>query len=355
MSGGVDSSVSAALLKISGYDVTGVFMKCWSEEEMPTGVCTSEEDEQWARRAASKIGIPFYSIDFVGEYRQNVVDYFIEEYRQGRTPNPDVMCNREIKFGVFYDWAINSLGADYIATGHYARLVYGNGAKSSKSDSANPKLLKGIDPNKDQSYFLWAVDREKFKKVIFPVGEYMKSDVRKLAREFNLPNATRKDSQGICFIGKLEVSDFLKDFIPDKEGPIVNAKGKIVGEHKGLHYYTLGQRKGINIGGGPPYYVWGKDRKTNTLLVSREFDDKLFGKGAVCSNVNWISEKPSNFPYKCKVKIRYRQEDKNARIKGVNKDESINVEFGSGERAVTPGQSVVFYRGDELIGGGIIN
>ena len=341
MSGGVDSSVSAALLKGEGWDVTGVFMKCWSEDEVKTGVCTAEEDERYARMAAAKVEIPFYSVDLVREYKQKVVDYFTAEYAAGRTPNPDVMCNREIKFGVFYDWAINDFRADYIATGHYARLEGG-------------RLLKGKDPNKDQSYFLWAVPREKFQKVLFPIGEYKKTEVRKLARKFGLPNASRKDSQGICFIGKVNVGSFLHEYIKDKPGVIVNAKGEEVGEHAGLHFYTLGQRRGINIGGGPPYFVAQKDCAANTLVVAREYDEELFKESLVASDVNWISAEPK-LPLRCKIKIRYRQPDQDATIRSKGKDGKLYVEFATPQRAVTSGQSVVFYKKDELIGGGIIN
>lgn len=380
MSGGVDSSVSAALLKEAGFDVSGIFMKCWSEEEVRTGVCTAQEDEKWARRAAAKIGIPFYAVDFVKEYKRKVVDYFVAEYKAGRTPNPDVMCNREIKFGVFYDWAINEFGADYVATGHYARLNRGYEDKVFTSGSFSPRqrgaprlrLLKGVDTSKDQSYFLWAVDREKLGNVLFPVGDYKKSEVRELARKFGLPNAERKDSQGICFIGKVDVGNFLHEYISDKPGAILNSKGEEVGKHGGLHFYTIGQRRGINIGGGPPYYVADKNYNSNTLVVAREYDDELFMKNLTASNINWISpsfaearfasearrasrggNKPT-FSLECAVKIRYRQEDQSAVLQTEDKDGNICVEFIEPQRAVTPGQSIVFYKGDELIGGGII-
>ena len=341
MSGGVDSSVSAALLKKAGFDVTGVFMKCWSEDEVKTGVCTAEEDERYARMAAAKIGIPFYSVDLVREYKQKVVDYFTSGYAAGRTPNPDVMCNREIKFGVFYDWAIEEFGADCIATGHYARL-------------SGLRLLKGKDPDKDQSYFLWAVDREKLKNVLFPIGDYKKSKVRKLARKFGLPNAERKDSQGICFIGKVNVGNFLHEYIEDKPGAIVNAKGEKVGEHAGLHFYTLGQRRGINIGGGPPYFVARKDYEENNLVVAREYDDELFQDSLVASGMNWMRGEPK-LPFHCKAKIRYRQPDQDAIIRNEDVSGNLSVEFKKPQRAVTSGQSIVFYKKDELIGGGIIN
>lgn len=344
MSGGVDSSVSAALLKRTGFDVTGVFMKCWEDDvgftKSHMGQCTAEDDEMWARRAAAKIGVPFYSVDLTKEYRQRVVDYFVSEYEGGRTPNPDVMCNREIKFGVFYDWAIDEFGADYIATGHYARRV-------------GISLLKGVDPNKDQSYFLWAVPREKFKNVLFPVGGYHKSEVRKLAQKFGLPNAKRPDSQGICFIGKVEVGAFLRNYIQDKPGIILDLKGKTVGAHNGLHFYTIGQRQGINIGGGPPYYVAQKNYAKNTLIVAREYDAELFQKNLTAASLNWIARKPK-LPFRCKMKLRYRQADQDAIIKSEDRDAAVYVEFREPQRAVTPGQSAVFYKGDKLIGGGVI-
>ena len=369
MSGGVDSSVSAALLKRAGFHVTGIFMKCWGAERpnypaqrggsvaniADIGECTAEEDEQWARMAASQINIPFYSVDLVKEYKNRVVDYFVNGYRAGVTPNPDVMCNKEIKFGMFYDLAINEFGGDYVATGHYARIH--------RSDLCNcnytgltcvscVRLLKGKDPNKDQSYFLWAVEREKFKNVLFPVGDYKKIKVRKLAREFGLPNSDRPDSQGICFIGKVNVGNFLTQYIDQKPGVIVNSQGVEVGRHAGLHFYTIGQRRGIKIGGGLPYYVAQKNFADNTLIVAREYDESLMRKSLTASNINWISAKPS-FPFKCAAKIRYRQVDQDAIIKHEDNN-GVFVEFKNPQRAVTSGQSIVFYKEDELIGGGII-
>jgi tRNA-specific 2-thiouridylase len=356
MSGGVDSSVSAALLKKDGWDVTGVFMKCWSEDEVRTGVCNAEEDERYARMAAAKIGVPFYSVDLVKEYKRKVVDYFTAEYAAGRTPNPDVMCNREIKFGVFYDWAINEFGADYIATGHYTRTSTSRTPLSLRRRGAGGEvvlLLKGKDPDKDQSYFLWAVDREKLKNVLFPVGGYKKIEVRKLARKFGLLNAERKDSQGICFIGKVNVGNFLHEYIEDRPGVIMNVKGEQVGDHRGLHFYTVGQRRGINIGGGPPYFVAQKNYAENTLVVAREYDEELFENNLTASGVNWISFKPK-LPFECKAKIRYRQPDQDAIIIAEDKNGNLRVRFAEPQRAVTPGQSIVFYRGEELVAGGVI-
>lgn len=355
MSGGVDSSVSAALLKKAGYNTIGVFMKCWANAP-----CSAEEDEKWARRAAAKIGIPFYSVDLVGEYEKRVFNYFISEYKAGRTPNPDVMCNREIKFGVFYDWAVNELGADYVATGHYARLRNTKAYAYTEKDShirkkcVFPSLLRGIDSNKDQSYFLWAVPRLKFQNVIFPVGGYLKPKVRMMARRFGLPNAERKDSQGICFVGKVNFGVFLRRYIEDKPGKIVNGEGEVIGKHRGLHYYTIGQRQGIQIGGGQPYYVAKKDYKKNTLIVAREYAGELFYEHLIASDVNWIAPKPE-LPFYSKAKIRYRHSDQDAIIKSEDAHGNLYITFPQPQRAVTPGQSIVFYREDELIGGGIIN
>lgn len=353
MSGGVDSSVSAALLKKAGFQVTGIFMKCWSEEEAQSGECTAQEDEQWARMAAAEIGIPFYSVDLVKEYKERVVNYFVSEYGIGRTPNPDVMCNREIKFGMFYDTAINEFAADYVATGHYARLQGNREIRNPKSEIQKFKLLKGRDTNKDQSYFLWAIDRKKLSNVLFPIGDYKKSEVRKLARKFGLPNADRKDSQGICFIGKVHVGSFLQEYIEDKPGVIINARGENIGRHEGLHFYTVGQRRGINIGGGPPYYVAQKDYEANTLVVVREHDEELFQDSLVAQDINWIGARPK-LPFYCKAKIRYRQEDQDAIINSKDENGNLYVKFKNPQRAVTSGQSVVFYKGDELVGGGII-
>jgi len=339
MSGGVDSSVSAALLKKAGFYVTGIFMKCWDDAN--TKECTAEEDEQWARMAASQINIPFYSVDLVKEYRDRVVDYFVNGYRAGVTPNPDVMCNKEIKFGMFYDLAINEFRADYVATGHYARI------------NNQGRLLKGKDPNKDQSYFLWAINKEKLKNVLFPVGDYKKSEVRKMAKKFNLPNADRKDSQGICFIGKVNVGNFLTQYIDQKPGIIMNSAGEEVGRHAGLHFYTIGQRRGIKVGGGPPYYVAQKNYADNTLVVAREYDASLMRESLTASSINWISPKPS-FPFNCSAKIRYRQADQDAIIKREDSN-GVFVEFRNPQRAVTSGQSIVFYKGEKLIGGGVIN
>lgn len=340
MSGGVDSSVAAALLKNAGFDVVGVFMKCWDEN--PKNNCKNlSDDEYTARRAAAKIGIPFYKFDFTREYKKKVIDYFVKEYAQGRTPNPDVMCNKEIKFGLFFDKAI-SLGFDFVATGHYAQV---------NSGKVGTNIFCGKDPQKDQSYFLHSVRPARFKKVIFPVGKYHKAQVRKIAKAFGLPNADRKDSQGICFIGKVKLIDFLKNYIKPKPGKIVARDGKIVGEHCGVHFYTIGQRKGIKLAGGP-FYVVDKNVKENLLIVSRNEKD-LYKKELVADNINWLSSQEPNLSLKTKVQIRYRQEPVQATIYKLQ-DTSYKVQFHQPQRAIAPGQSVVFYQGKKLLGGGII-
>ncbi|MEX2144761.1 MAG: tRNA 2-thiouridine(34) synthase MnmA [Candidatus Spechtbacterales bacterium] len=342
MSGGVDSAVSAALLKQAGFSVTGVFMKCWSDDESPSGACTSEEDAYWARRAAAALNIPFYSVDLVKEYKERIVDYFVSEYRDGRTPNPDVMCNNEIKFGVFYDKAINYFNADYIATGHYARI---------RRDGDAVKLLRGLDRNKDQTYFLHRVPAEKLKKAMFPVGEYKKEEVRELAKRFNLPNAEKKDSQGLCFIGKVDISDFLKEYIPTKTGPIITAGGRKIGEHEGVQYYTIGQRKGIGVGGGVPYYVLKKEIETNTLVVGTRYDENLFEDTLTLEEAVWING-AEHLPENVQASIRYRQEPQSATLK--KGKEGFTLKFAEPQRAVTSGQSAVVYNGEEVLGGGII-
>ena len=342
MSGGVDSAVSAALLKEAGYQVTGVFMKCWSAEDSATGVCTAEEDAYWARRVAASLNIPFYSVDLVKEYKERIVDYFVSEYKAGRTPNPDVMCNNEIKFGVFYDKAIEHFNADYVATGHYARI---------RHDEDGTKLLRGLDKNKDQTYFLHRVPGEKLKKVMFPIGEYTKPEVRELAKKFNLPNAEKKDSQGLCFIGKVDVGDFLKKYIPTKPGAIMTADGKKIGEHEGVQYYTVGQRKGIGVGGGIPYYVIKKDIETNTLVVGTQYDEKLFENSLLLQDTAWVND-GADLPVNVQASIRYRQEPQDAVLE---KDKNgFTLKFAESQRAITSGQSAVIYKGEEVLGGGII-
>lgn len=337
LSGGVDSAVSAALLLEQGYEVIGAFMKNWSD-------CSWREDRRDALRVAAKLDIPFYTFDFEKEYRRDVVEEMFREFEAGRTPNPDVMCNKFVKFDLFVREA-DKLGCDFIATGHYAR-VKGN------------KIFAGLDPEKDQTYFLWAIPPKILSRVIFPVGAMLKKDVRKKARELGLSVAEKKDSVGICFVGEVNIKDFLQQRISKKPGKIVNLSGKVVGTHEGLAFYTIGQREGLRIGGGLPYYVVDKKPETNELIVSSNFDQALFKKETKVIQSNWFRQ-PMEFPHKCQARIRYRQPLANCSIapspsSSLPEGEGFDVVFAKPQRAVTPGQSIVFYDGEEMIGGGII-
>lgn len=337
MSGGVDSSVSAALLKQQGFDVIGIFMKNWSEDFGDYG-CSWAEDSEDARKVAQKLGIPFYVWNFEKEYYDKVVEYFFREYAAGRTPNPDVMCNSEIKFKVFLDKALQ-LGADFVATGHYARIEGG-------------KLLKGIDPAKDQSYFLYTLKQIQLEKILFPIGNMKKSEVRKLAKKFNLPNAEKKDSQGICFIGKINVTEFLKAHVKAEIGEIVGTSGQVLGRHDGLPYYTIGQREGMKLGGLGPYYVVGKDLKANRLVVTNDKQDaQLWKRRFLVSDLSWAGKTP-DFPLHTGVTIRYHHPEYQAEIE--LHDNKLEIFFDQPQRALTPGQAAVIYDGDKLLGGGII-
>ncbi|MBI2054604.1 MAG: tRNA 2-thiouridine(34) synthase MnmA [Candidatus Sungbacteria bacterium] len=377
MSGGVDSSVAAALLKHAGYDVVGVFMKNWADPKYP---CPWEDDRRDAMRVAAILDIPFQTWDFSREYRAAVVSYMIREYAAGRTPNPDVMCNREIKFGIFLNKAL-SLGADFVATGHYVRLLpefsisnsqfsnseknLGNYEIENSLKIKNYKLKIAKDLNKDQSYFLWTLTQDQLKHVLFPIGDYTKPEVRKMAAELGLPTAEKPDSQGVCFVGEIDVVEFLKDHIPTEKGKVLTTAGKIVGEHDGVSFYTIGQRHGMGVGGGIPFYVAEKDIRTNTLVVAQgPNDNKLFARELVAIDVNWISGVPS-FPLKCEARIRYRQPLQRCSVrrqatsdkrqsKGTYHISHVTCHFEEDQRAVTPGQSVVFYKNGVMLGGGII-
>jgi tRNA-specific 2-thiouridylase len=334
MSGGVDSSVSALLLKQQGYRVIGLFMKNWEEE----GPCKATQEFEDVVRVCEKLEIPYYSVNFVEEYRESVFAQFLADYKAGLTPNPDVLCNREIKFKVFLEKAF-TLGADYLATGHYCRL----------DDQA--RLLRGLDPNKDQSYFLHAVKQEAFRKVMFPIGHLQKSEVRRLAREHDLATAEKKDSTGICFIGKRDFKPFLSQFITMKPGNFETLDGTIMGRHDGSAFYTLGQRKGMGLGGeGDAWYVVGKDHDRNVVFVERGADHPaLFSKELTVRELTWVAEAPTAYPFRCSAKVRYRQEDTPCTL-----HESGKVTFDEPQRAATPGQSVVFYNGELCLGGGVI-
>lgn len=342
MSGGVDSSVGAALLKKAGFDVIGVYMKCWAEG----ATCTTQEDERSARLAALHLGIPLYVWNFIDQYKEKVVEYMLKGYGAGVTPNPDIMCNREIKFGLFFKKAM-ALGADYVATGHYTRV---------KKKSTGYALLKGKDPDKDQSYFLAMIHPNVLEKTLFPIGEYTKTQVRAYAAKLRLPNAERKDSQGVCFVGKVEIGDFLRLHIPQQRGAIVNIKGEIVGEHDGMQYYTLGQRQGLGLSGGP-FYVANKDARANTLQVTKEQED-MMTEELVVKNVNWFSSWSNQGTLgstkEITAKFRYRQEDVLVTIQE-RADGSLKITPHVPQRAITPGQFAVFYQGEELLGGGVIS
>jgi len=400
MSGGVDSSVAVALLKKHGFKVVGVFMKMWNPEgndqfqtsnfesnsnsriqNSAQDLCIWKQEREDAIRVASVLDVPLLTWDFSREYGKKVAKYMVDAYRKGITPNPDVMCNKEIKFGLFLKKALKE-GADYIATGHYARLKRNDQFRISNSKSIpnsriqnsdiyskfktqNSKfcLLQAKDRNKDQSYFLWTLTQKQLGHCLFPIGDYTKPQVRALAKKFKLPVAEKKDSQGICFVGELDMHDFLTRYIKHKPGKIIlssrsdlsspqgrTLRGCIIGEHDGVYYYTIGQRHGLDIkDGGGPYFVTGKDLKKNIIYVGSEKD--LLSKKAVVKDINWIGGKPKS-PARLDVKIRYRSESVTARL--VFLDSLFVLNFSCPVRAITPGQSVVFYKGEEMLGGGII-
>ena len=380
MSGGLDSSVAAALLKKAGFEVIGVFMKL---ADLPK----FRESEKRAKKIAKILKIPFLVSDLRKEFKKRIVDYFLEGHKKGITPNPCVVCNKEIKFGLLLEKAL-ALDADFIATGHYAKkkeeLNFSTGV-----EKVNYKLLKGGDKNKDQSYFLWMLNQEQLKRVLFPIGDYTREEVKKLAKKFKLPVLKARKSVEICFIkttlgeedksssspfAKARVNDFLSKYLKSKPGQIVDVRGKVLGKHRGLHFYTIGQRKGIGLPGGPafakasagkPYYVLDKDLKKNLLIVTKN-ERNLYKKELIAKNVNWISGKVPEFPLKLKAKIRYRHQSALAVITKTLNPKTYTLKFEKSQRAITPGQSVVFYlprsspkamvwgKGEELLGGGII-
>ena len=398
MSGGVDSSVAAALLKRAGgdelrsssrtsslervrknfnsfgfanarvFDVIGIFMKFWKAPD-DNGLiggwnrCCSPEAESRARKVAKILKIPFYVVNFEKEFKKLIVDYFLKENKLGLTPNPCVICNKEIKFGLLFKKAL-ALGADFVATGHYARKIQ-------NPKSKNQKLLMAKDKNKDQSYFLWMLNQKQLKRTLFPVGDYTRKEVEKMAKKFKLPVLKAKKSVEICFVkttihpvksrragisSKTKlfngVNDFLSKYLKSKPGQIVDVRGKVLGKHRGLHFYTIGQRKGIGLPGGP-YYVLNKDLKKNFLIVTRN-ERNLYKKELTAKNANWISDKIPKFPLRIKAKIRYRHQLAPAIITKTLNPETYTLKFEKSQRAITPGQSVVFYKGEELLGGGII-
>lgn len=397
MSGGVDSSVAAALLKKQGYFVVGVFFKPWQPPQLTSlqanklaSWCSWQQDRQDAMQVCAKLGISFKTWDFSKEYEKEVVRYMINAYKAGITPNPDVMCNKEIKFGLFLKKALAE-GADCIATGHYARVAYGdrrptqnlrrltqNFSITQRKVGVSQRLFQARDKNKDQSYFLWTLTQKQIKYCLFPIGDYTKPEVRKLAKKFGLLNWNKKDSQGVCFIGPLDMKGFLTNYIKPKTGKITLAdSGRIIGTHDGVYYYTIGQRHGLNIGdGGGPYFVVGKDVKKNVIYVAKELPvDKpsnlvtinraytrfiVTTKYTKINKASWVGVKPK-LPLNCEIKIRYRSESIPAIIsrsdlakRGLTSSNSVLIKFKTPARAVTPGQSAVFYKGEEVLGGGII-
>ncbi|RLQ98111.1 tRNA 2-thiouridine(34) synthase MnmA [Falsibacillus albus] len=345
MSGGVDSSVAALLLKEQGYDVIGIFMKNWDDTD-ENGVCTATEDYNDVIRVCNQIGIPYYAVNFEKQYWDKVFTYFLEEYKAGRTPNPDVMCNKEIKFKAFLEHAVK-LGADYLATGHYAQVAYRDGEY---------KMLRGLDDNKDQTYFLNQLSQDQLSKVMFPIGGLNKKRVREIAKEANLATAAKKDSTGICFIGERNFKEFLSNYLPAQPGNMETFDGKVMGKHDGLMYYTIGQRHGLGIGGsGDPWFVIGKDLERNILYVGQGFDhEALYSDSIIATNVSWVSNKEQPSEFTCTAKFRYRQPDHQVTVR-VLEDNKVEVIFDEPVRAVTPGQAVVFYSGDECLGGGTID
>lgn len=352
MSGGVDSSVTALLLKQQGYRVEGLFMKNWDEDDN-TEYCSAKQDLSDAQAVADKLGIHLHTANFAAEYWDNVFEHFLAEYRAGRTPNPDILCNREIKFKVFLEYA-ELLGADAIATGHYVRRSQHNG---------HTQLLKGLDNNKDQSYFLHAVGEDAFAKSLFPIGELKKSTVRAIASEHQLATARKKDSTGICFIGERRFKDFLSQYLPAQPGNIETPEGKILGTHQGLMYHTLGQRQGLGIGGlkdasEAPWYVAQKDLQRNVLVAVQGTDHPLlFSQSLTTGKMHWINHAPitDDATAALSAKVRYRQSDQHCQITPVgNSDNQYHIAFDEPQRAVTPGQSVVLYQGDICLGGAVI-
>ncbi|MGO4887387.1 tRNA 2-thiouridine(34) synthase MnmA [Anaerobacillus sp. MEB173] len=345
MSGGVDSSVAAYLLKQQGYDVIGIFMKNWDDTD-EFGVCTATEDYNDVIAVCNQIGIPYYAVNFEKEYWDKVFTYFLEEYKAGRTPNPDVMCNKEIKFKAFLKHAL-SLGADYLATGHYARVEFQNGEY---------KMLRGVDSNKDQTYFLNALGQEQLSKTMFPIGDLPKADVRKIAEEAGLATAKKKDSTGICFIGERNFKEFLSSYLPAQPGEMQTLEGVVKGKHDGLMYYTIGQRHGLGIGGsGEPWFVVGKNLEENVLYVEQGYHHpSLYSEGLIATDVNWVSDQPVEKVFTCTAKFRYRQPDQGVTVY-LKEDNQVEVIFDEPVRAVTPGQAVVFYDGEACLGGGTID
>ena len=344
LSGGVDSSVAALLLKQQGYEVVGVYMKNWSQD-LPGMPCPWKDDFTDAKRVAVQLGIDFKMYDFEKEYRHKVVDYMIREYKAGRTPNPDITCNQEIKFKLFLETALED-GADLIATGHYAQVKDG-------------KLLTAKDVDKDQTYFLYRISKEALGKVIFPLGDLAKQEVKEIAKKHGLVSASRKESMGICFVGKVGIKDFLSQYVKPKQGDIVNRQGETIGHHDGAIFYTIGQRHGLQVGGGLPYYVVGKSIKKNEIYVTTDLqDEKLWSNRFKLTAMHWINLPPTHYPLH-NISIRIRHQAKPISVKSLFPRSNLGnkrweAEVEDDVRALTPGQSAVFYSGSEVLGGGIV-
>lgn len=347
ISGGVDSSVAAYLLKQQGHDVIGLFMVNWEESD---GSCTAETDFEDVKRVCSKLGVPYFSVNYAKQYYDRVFTYFLEEHKKGRTPNPDVLCNREIKFGPFLEQA-KKLGADMIATGHYAKKIEKDGKFY---------LAKAADESKDQSYFLNQLSQSQLASVLFPLADIKKSEVRQIAKELGLSTAEKKDSTGICFIGERNFKNFLKNYLPAQPGDIVDLDGNKLGRHDGVMFYTLGQRRGLNIGGqagreNGRWFVVKKDMQKNELIVSQGEGEELYSKGLYASGMNFIPEPPKQKQFDCFVKVRYRQPDQKAKVSIID-DEHIKIDFDQPQRAVAPGQFAVLYDENGIcLGGGTID
>jgi tRNA-specific 2-thiouridylase len=346
MSGGVDSSVTALILQQQGYQVEGLFMKNWDEDD-GTEYCTAKDDLADAQRVADRLGIKLHTANFAAEYWDNVFEHFLAEYKAGRTPNPDILCNREIKFKVFIEYA-EMLGGELIATGHYVRRQDRDG---------RTYLLKGLDPNKDQSYFLHAVGEDEFARSLFPLGDIEKPLVRRIAEEHGLATAKKKDSTGICFIGERRFKDFLQQYLPAQPGTIETPEGQVIGEHAGLMYYTIGQRQGLGIGGvagasEAPWFVAQKDLERNVLIAVQGEHPLLYNNGLEASQIHWINGEAPAPVFRCNAKTRYRQADQACEVT-VDGDR-MKIDFDEPQRAITPGQSVVLYDGDVCLGGAVI-
>ncbi|TCV98277.1 tRNA 2-thiouridine(34) synthase MnmA [Biostraticola tofi] len=350
MSGGVDSSVSAYLLMQQGYQVEGLFMKNWEEDD-DQEYCSAANDLADAQAVCDKLGIALHTVNFAAEYWDNVFEHFLAEYQAGRTPNPDILCNKEIKFKAFLEFAAEDLGADYIATGHYVRRV--------DDEQGQSHLLRGLDDNKDQSYFLYTLSSAQIAQCLFPVGELAKPEVRRIAAELELVTADKKDSTGICFIGERKFREFLGRYLPAQPGRIVSTDGEVVGQHQGLMYHTLGQRKGLGIGGTregseDPWYVVDKDMEANQLVVAQGHEHpRLMSTGLIAGQLHWVDRKPLTGPLQCVVKTRYRQNDIPCTVEPRG-DNELLITFSQPVAAVTPGQSAVFYLAERCLGGGVI-